>query len=134
MPKGQHIGKITVSMPEHPMELEIIPSIRKFRLGPEVSYLLHGYLHGLVRSVALWLVENGDRRLIFLSHSAGEVSNDADFVQELAAQGCSVQTISGSAVHAVDVARAVCFAAKHIAGVLQAAMVLYVSQSSEVIP
>ncbi|KAL9630961.1 MAG: hypothetical protein Q9204_004461 [Flavoplaca sp. TL-2023a] len=111
-------------MQENPMEIETTTGIRKLRLRPEVSYFLHGDLDGLGRSVALWLEENGARRLMFLSRSAGHETKDADFVQELAAQGCSMQTISGSAVHAIDVARAVCFAAKYIAGVLQAAEVL----------
>lgn len=127
MQKGQHIGKIVVTMPENPLELEAAPYVKKFTLRPDVSYLSVGGLGGLGRSIATWLVENGAKHLIFFSRSAGKVSNDDPFVKELAAQGCSVQTFSGSVTDAADVAKVVSSASKPIAGVLQASMVLNVS-------
>lgn len=124
------MGKIVVSMPENPTELEAAPNVKQITLRPDVSYLSVGGLGGLGRATASWLVENGAKHLIFLSRSAGEVSNDDPFVKELAAQGCSVQTFSGSVANAADVARVVSSATKPIAGVLQAAMVLNVSEPS----
>ncbi|KAL8818356.1 MAG: hypothetical protein Q9223_002991 [Gallowayella weberi] len=124
MQKGQHIGKIVVSMPENPMELEATPAVKELRLRADVSYLSAGGLGGLGRSTASWLVENGAKHLIFLSRSAGKVSDNDPFVEELAAQGCSVQMFSGSVANAADVAKVVSSAAKPIAGVLQASMVL----------
>ncbi|KAL8695116.1 MAG: hypothetical protein Q9224_003449 [Gallowayella concinna] len=124
MQKGQHIGKIVVSMPESPTELEAKPNVRELALRPDVSYLLAGGLGGLGRSTASWLVEKGAKHLIFLSRSAGQVSNDDPFVKELAAQGCSVQMFSGSVANVADVAEVISSAAKPIAGVLQASMVL----------
>lgn len=126
MQKGLHIGKIVVTMPKDPMELEAVSSTRELVLRPDVSYLFIGGLGGLGRSIATWLVERGARHLMFFSRSAGNVTSEDPFVVELAAQGCSVQTISGSVSNLADVKRAVCSAAKPIAGVLQASMVLSV--------
>ncbi|KAL9609603.1 MAG: hypothetical protein Q9167_005646 [Letrouitia subvulpina] len=124
MQKGLHIGKIVVTMPQDPIELEAVSSARELVLRPDVSYLFIGGLGGLGRSIATWLVERGARHLMFFSRSAGNVTKEDPFVVELAAQGCSVQTISGSVSNLADVKRAVCSAAKPIAGVLQASMVL----------
>ncbi|KAL8848055.1 MAG: hypothetical protein Q9221_006915 [Calogaya cf. arnoldii] len=124
MQKGQHIGKIVVNMPENPAELEATPNVKKITFQPDVSYLLVGGLGGLGRSVASWLVQNGAKHLIFFSRSAGKVSSEDPFVKELAAQGCSVQLFSGSVANAADVENVVSSAAKPIAGVLQASMVL----------
>ncbi|KAI4122746.1 MAG: hypothetical protein LQ338_005639 [Usnochroma carphineum] len=124
MQKGQHIGKIVVTMPKDPMELEATAGAKKLTLRPDMSYLSVGGLGGLGRSIASWLVERGARHLIFFSRSAGKVKSDDPFVEELAAQGCSVQTFSGSVANIADVKRVVSSAAKPIAGVLQASMVL----------
>ncbi|KAL8671106.1 MAG: hypothetical protein Q9168_004388 [Polycauliona sp. 1 TL-2023] len=124
MQKGQHIGKIVVSMPENPTELAATSSVKKLACRSEMSYLFVGGLGGLGRSIASWLVENGAKHLIFLSRSAGQVTSDDPFVKELGTQGCSVQTFSGSVANAEDVAKAVASAARPVAGVLQASMVL----------
>ena len=127
MQKGSHIGKIVVTFPENPMELEATTHTKDLVLRPDVSYLSIGGLGGLGRSIASWMVEKGARHLIFLSRSAGSVTSEDPFIKELAARGCSVQTFSGSVSDPADVKRVVSSAAKPIAGVLQASMVLNVS-------
>ena len=127
MQKGQHIGKIVVTFPQNPTELEATTNTRDLVLRPDVSYLSIGGLGGLGRSIASWLVERGARHLIFLSRSAGSVTSEDPYIKELAARGCSVQTFSGSVANMNDVKRVVASAAKPIAGVLQASMVLDVS-------
>ena len=64
--------------------------------------------------------------MIFFSRSAGKVTQDDSFIKELEAQGCFVQKISGSVTNPEDVKKVVSSAAKPIAGVLQASMVLKV--------
>lgn len=127
MQKGQHIGKIVITFPENPTELEATTKTRDLVLRPDVSYLCIGGLGGLGRSIASWLVERGARHLIFLSRSAGSVTSEDPYIKELAARGCSVQTFSGSVASGRDVKRVVAWAARPIAGVLQASMVLDVS-------
>lgn len=127
MQKGAHIGKIVVTFPEDPLELEATADPKDLVLRPDVSYLSIGGLGGLGRSIASWMVERGARHIIFLSRSAGNVTSEDPFVKELASQGCSVQTFSGSVSNAKDVRKVVASAAKPIAGVLQASMVLSVS-------
>ncbi len=73
------------------------------------------------------MVEKGARQIIFFSQSAGRVTAEDPYVKELVAQGCSVQTFSGTVSNAADVRKVVLSAEKPIAGVLQASMVLDVS-------
>ena len=127
MQKGQHIGKIVVTFPEISTELEAATNRRDLLLRPDVSYLSIGGLGGLGRSIASWLVERGARHLIFFSRSAGSVTSEDPYIKELAARGCSVQTFSGSVANMSDVKRVIGSASKPIAGVLQASMVLDVS-------
>ncbi|GME55565.1 Lovastatin diketide synthase LovF [Neofusicoccum parvum] len=124
MQKGQHIGKIVVSMPEQPAELEITPTAQKLKLREDASYLLCGGLGGLGRAISNWMVENGARNLVYLSRSGGEPESTQAFIRELEAQGCSVQAFKGDVANAEDVASAVQQAAKPIAGVLHMSMVL----------
>ena len=129
MQKGSHIGKIVVTFPEDPMELHATTHPRDLVFRSDVSYLSIGGLGGLGRSIASWMVEKGARHLIFLSRSAGSVTSEDPYIKELAARGCSVQTFSGSVSNLSDVKMVVSSAAKPIAGVLQASMVLSVSNS-----
>lgn len=126
MQKGQHIGKIVVTMPENPQELGVTAVKQELYLRPEASYLLVGGLGGLGRAISTWMVERGARNLIFLSRSAGKSDGDRNFFRELKVQGCSVQAFCGSVSCLDDVKRAVENAAAPIAGVMHMSMVLRV--------
>lgn len=126
MQKGQHIGKIVVTMPEHPQELGVTAVKHELHLRPEASYLLVGGLGGLGRAISTWMVERGARNLIFLSRSAGKSDGDRNLFRELEAQGCSVQAFSGSVTCLDDVKSAVENAAAPLAGVMHMSMVLKV--------
>ncbi len=126
MQKGQHIGKIVVTMPENPQELEVTAVKQELKLRPEVSYLLVGGLGGLGRAISTWMVEHGARNLIYLSRSAGKSDSDRIFCRELGTQGCSVQAFSGSVSSLDDVKSAVKNAAAPIVGVMHMSMVLRV--------
>jgi KR domain len=124
--KGQHIGKVIVTMPEKSEELpqEGIP--KHFKLRPDRTYLFVGGLGGLGRSIAAWLTELGVKHITFFSRSAGSIRQDDSFVKELAAAGCAVTTISGSVCDYNDVVQATKATSLPVGGVLQASMVLNV--------
>lgn len=126
MQKGQHIGKIVVSMPQCPQELSVTAVQQELQLRPEASYLLVGGLGGLGRAIATWMVERGARKLIFLSRSAGKADGDQKFFRGLEAQGCSVQAFCGDVTRVEDVKRCVAEAAAPLAGVMHMSMVLQV--------
>jgi len=131
MQKGQHIGKIIVNMPGNDEDLKITTSKILLSLDSEKSYLIVGGLGGLGRSIAAWFVDHGARHIVFLSRSAGSLAKDDPYFLELQAQGCSVQTFAGSVSNLEDVRNVVASAGKPIAGVIQAAMVLQVSNPSQ---
>ena len=130
MQKGSHIGKVVITFPKDPKVLEATTHPRNLVLRPNMSYLFIGGLGGLGRSIASWMVERGAKYLIFMSRSAGSVTSEDPYIKELTACGCSVQTVSGSVSNLSDIEKAVSSAAKPIAGVLQASMVIDVSDMS----
>jgi hypothetical protein len=129
MQKGQHIGKIVVTVPEsratHAPEAE--PARRELILRHDRTYVFAGGLGGLGQSIATYLAEKGARHLLFFSRSATQFaeSNPA-FFEELGSLGCSTQVVSGNINNRADVEKAVASATNPVAGVLQAAMVLQV--------
>lgn len=133
MQKGQHIGKIVVTMPKNSQELGVAAIKQELHLRPEGSYLLVGGLGGLGRAISTWMVERGARNLIFLSRSAGKSDSDRKFFRELKAQGCSVQAFSGSVSCLDDVKRAVENAVAPLVGVMHMSMVLKVGSSNSLL-
>lgn len=75
------------------------------------------------------MVERGHKYLIFMSRSIGPIIGEDPYVKELTSCGCSVQTFSDSVLNLVDVKRFVSSAAKPIARVLQASMVIDVNST-----
>ena len=129
MQKGQHIGKIVVTISQDQESLEAEPARRETVLRGDRTYLFAGGLGGLGQSIATYLVEKGARYLIFFSRSAHTFADSSPyFFKELESLGCNVQAISGSINDIQDVQEAVLSAATPIAGVLHASMVLRVGQ------
>ncbi|CAG8974567.1 hypothetical protein HYALB_00004363 [Hymenoscyphus albidus] len=154
MQKGNHIGKIIISVRErdgrpkmgmctdtgaiHPnLRPAPIPSPRAGRhqspaassaghVHAMASYLIVGGLGGLGRSIATWMVQHGARRLIFLSRSAGSTADEGDFVRMLEGMGCTVEMVRGSVTNLVDVQRAIDQATPTmpLRGIVQMSMVL----------
>jgi NAD(P)-dependent dehydrogenase (short-subunit alcohol dehydrogenase family) len=125
MQKGQHIGKIVVSMAlDSSNSLPIIQAAKAFTPDPDAAFLLVGGLGGLGKSISTWMVENGARHLVYLSRSAGTSNADTMFKHELESQGCSVTVIKGSVTQLPDVEAAVTAAKGSLKGVLQMSMVL----------
>jgi len=59
MQKGNHIGKIVVTMPESPEELPTQSKKPVFKLCENASYLLVGGLGGIGQAIAVWMAESG---------------------------------------------------------------------------
>ena len=126
MQKGQHIGKIVVSMPGDQKELPTSSTPQQLTLRPDVSYLLVGGLGGLGKSISTWMVENGARHITYLGRSAGMSEDDKKFFKELRSLGCTVETVIGSVSKLEDVKKAVHGGTIPVAGVIQMSMVLRV--------
>ena len=124
--KGNHIGKVVVTMPEKPEALQSLKHREELQFKSDTSYLLVGGLGGLGRTVATWLVERGARNLLFLSRSAGRSIDHEEFFYELQSQGCIVQCFCGSVCNLDDVRRCINEAKYPVAGVVQMSMVVRV--------
>jgi NAD(P)-dependent dehydrogenase (short-subunit alcohol dehydrogenase family) len=129
MQQGQHIGKIVISIQGTDGSVKInaaarVKTAKLLKLDSSASYLLVGGLGGLGRSVSRHLVEHGARRLLFLSRSAGQGPDDADFVRELESMGCEVCLVRGSVTNPEDVVHAVQQAGACLKGIMQCTMVL----------
>jgi NADP-dependent 3-hydroxy acid dehydrogenase YdfG len=121
--QGQNIGKLVVSIPEiHEFAKE--PVYDTLQLRDDRSYLFVGGLGGLGCAIATWLVERGACEILFLSRSAGSSPVHGQFVNELAALGCTAKLLSGDVTKYDDVVRAIRAAGKPVGGVLQASLVL----------
>ena len=152
MQKGDHIGKVVVTMPgrAEDLDVETPPSKPALTLDGEASYIFVGGLGGLGQAIAVWLAESGAKEselmpptndmtpkdnpadyhvaiVIFLSRSAGTPGKYDRFISELEALGCSALMVSGSVSTIEDVERAVKASKRPIRGVFQASMVLRVS-------
>ncbi|KAH6869068.1 KR domain-containing protein [Thelonectria olida] len=124
MQKGQHIGKIVVTMDLGDKELPVQSPVTKAKFDADASYLLIGGLGGLGRAVSSWMVEHGARSLVYLSRNAGEKVEDQEFIEELRSQDCVVTPVKGSVTVLDDVKRAVATAPSPIKGAINMSMVL----------
>ncbi|KAK6954931.1 hypothetical protein Daesc_002560 [Daldinia eschscholtzii] len=125
MQKGQHIGKIIITLdrPEAKALMKRQPT-QTAKFHGDASYLLVGGLGGLGRAVSNWMVEHGARHLIFLSRRAGETAEDQAFFEELKSQGCKATAVKGSVASLVDVKHAITVSGSTLKGILNVSMVL----------
>lgn len=127
MQKGQHIGKISLSIPHTTLGEDALETTKRavpIEFSPTASYLLVGGLGGLGRAIASWMVDSGARELLFLSRSAGTNSKDRVFVNELESMGCIVKMVQGDVTMIGDVEKAIAAASFPLKGVIQMSMVL----------
>ncbi|RYP84204.1 hypothetical protein DL770_005246 [Monosporascus sp. CRB-9-2] len=126
MQKGDHIGKVIVTMPPADSQptLKSTPWTRRIQFDPDSTYLLVGGVGGLGRSIATWVVERGARKLTFLSRNAGQSETSRVLFTELESMGCTVTAVAGRVDQMDDVQRAIRESKSNIKGVFQLAMVL----------
>lgn len=128
MQTGQHTGKIVVNMSTRLCPTRKMPVAISF--SPTHAYLLVGGLGGIGRAVSQWMVEQGARKLVYLSRSASSTTTPREALfRELRMQGCEVTVIQGDVSDLCDVKRAVQQCNAPIAGIFQMSMVLEVQQS-----
>ena len=128
MQRGQHIGKICVSIRKSSedtgLSTKILGRQRSLELHNSASYLLVGGLGGLGRAISIWMVEHGARHLTYLSRNAGVSPEDGLFVNELNSMGCHVQLVQGSVTKPEDVIKVIGGVSRPLKGILQMSMVL----------
>ncbi|OTA56526.1 fatty acid synthase S-acetyltransferase [Hypoxylon sp. EC38] len=128
MQKGQHIGRIGISLrnsvEDHEIHFDTTKRARPISFNSSASYLLVGGLGGLGRAISTWMVDHGARELIYLSRTAGTGLHDELFVNELKSMGCDVKLVKGDVTNLDDVAKAVATATRPLKGVIQMSMVL----------
>ncbi|KAG6011444.1 Type I Iterative PKS [Claviceps lovelessii] len=129
MEKGQHVGRVGVSMKrdgedDAEMGLQVSSRALKISFRGSASYLLVGGLGGIGRAVSIWMVEHGAREIIFMSRSAHRIDTNDSFIQELQSMGCAVKLQRGDVTKLEDVERACSVASFPLKGIVQMTMVL----------
>ncbi|KAM0695559.1 hypothetical protein Q7P36_005919 [Cladosporium allicinum] len=124
MQGGTHMGKIVITLPEDPKELQIRSTRRKFALHRDASYILVGGLGGIGSAIATWMAESGASEIVFLSPSAEDTERHSDLVRELGSLGCHAGLVAGDVSRSADVQLAVDSATKPIRGLINLAMIL----------
>lgn len=128
MQKGQHIGRVGISIRNSAGDREIhfdtTKRTRPINFNSSASYLLVGGLGGLGRAISTWMVDHGARELIYLSRSAGVGSHDEAFVNELKSMDCDVKLVKGDVTNPDNVAKAVAATTYPLKGLIQMSMVL----------
>jgi FlaA1/EpsC-like NDP-sugar epimerase len=127
MQTGQHMGKIVIKIPDNLDQIPASVTDSPLSFSPDVSYVLVGGLGGLGKAIARWMVERGAKSLVCFSRSGNSTDETRNFVQELETMGCTVIVVAGSVLHMEDVTRAISACPKPLAGVIQLAMVLQVT-------
>ncbi|KPI35158.1 Lovastatin diketide synthase LovF [Cyphellophora attinorum] len=123
--KGEHMGKVVVTMPTNVNEASIVQPTRSpgVSFSADAGYLLVGGLGGLGQAVAVWMAEHGARHFVFISRTGRSTATDA-FFEELSAMGCAFDIVKGSVVDPEVVSNVVRMSRKPISGILQMAMEL----------
>ncbi|KAK8115461.1 Acyl transferase/acyl hydrolase/lysophospholipase [Apiospora sp. TS-2023a] len=136
MQKGQHIGRIGVSLRStvqqaanndhlpHQQDFEASQRPRHLTFNGKASYLLVGGLGGLGRAIAPWMADHNAKEIIFLSRNAGANPKDELLVDELRSIGCKAHLVTGDVTRLDDVQVALSSATYPVKGVLQMTMVL----------
>ncbi|KAI7762587.1 hypothetical protein LZL87_008933 [Fusarium oxysporum] len=107
-------------MPADPSYLDAKATTQSIRFDPLASYFLVGGFGGLVKALAVWLVERGAKHLVFRSRSG---MAESKFSAELGAMGCSFIAVKGSVNNLEDVEDAIKKAPCPIRGVFHLSMV-----------
>ena len=127
MQAGKHLGKVVLSFGE----ADNIPVIRRaaesFKLDSNAVYLVIGGLGGLGRSISKLLVDQGARKICFLSRSGGRSAEAQKLLQELRDRKVQVEAYACDVADPKAASKSISKCLMElgpIRGVLQCAMVL----------
>jgi hypothetical protein len=130
MRSGKHIGKIVISdSKDANVSVPIRRAPKTLALKPDVAYLIVGGLKGLCGSLAIFLAQNGARKLVVMSRSGCGDDRSQRIIKDCLSHGCTIYVASGDVSNIADVRRAFESAQVQVRGVVQGAMVLRVSGS-----
>src|SRR5258707_14701303 len=105
MAQGKHIGKVLVAFPEAFRPQLGEPLTAGFHVDPEGSYLITGAFGGFGKVLAQWLVETGDRELVFVSRRGAESREAETFVSRLRDRGVTGLGFRADVASSDDVGR-----------------------------
>jgi NADPH:quinone reductase-like Zn-dependent oxidoreductase len=122
-------GRTVIAYGRSETPLHVLPAAQTTALKADATYLLVGCLGGLGRSLTAWMMERGARTFCFLSRRGADAPRAARLVKDLELAGASVNVVRGDVSVREDVERAVATipSDRPLRGVIQAAMVLRVS-------
>jgi NADPH:quinone reductase-like Zn-dependent oxidoreductase/NADP-dependent 3-hydroxy acid dehydrogenase YdfG/aryl carrier-like protein len=129
MQAGKHLGKIVLSFADQQQSITVLNQRREqsLDLDPKASYVLVGGLGGLGRSLSTMLVDNGARKICFLSRSGAKSPAAQKLVQDIQSRGVQVLVSSCDVADPKAVQEAVKQCSEELGrvrGVIQCAMVL----------
>lgn len=87
---GKHIGKVVLSAEPEDLVQALPKTQAPYRFPEDASYVLAGGLGGLGRSMAMWMVSQGARNLIFFSRSGDKSDSAKALVKDLQELGVNV--------------------------------------------
>ena len=127
MQAGQHVGKLALTF----SDTDVVPVLSKnaesFQLDPNAAYLIVGGFGGLGRSLSTMLVDQGARKLCFLSRSGGSSAEAQKLIHDLEERRVNVKAYACDIADAVATSKAISTCQTElgpIRGVIQCAMLL----------
>ncbi len=91
MAQGKHVGKVVVTFPETFLPRRTPAPRPGFHVDPAAAYLVTGAFGGYGKIVTRWLTDSGARHLVLASRSGASTPEATSFVEDLRAQGVTVQ-------------------------------------------
>ena len=128
MRSGKHIGKIVIGdHDEIKVNVPVRPPPSKIALEDQVSYVIVGGLKGLCGSLAIYLAKHGAKNIVAMSRSGISDERSQKVVMNCNALGCQVQEAAVDVTSLKGVRKAFRVSKYPVAGIIQGAMVLRVS-------
>ncbi|KAI9688389.1 MAG: Type I Iterative PKS [Bathelium mastoideum] len=122
---GRHVGKVVISNgPKSDVQVSIRPAMRKLVLRSDASYLVVGGLKGLCGNLAIYMAQQGARRIIVCSRSGVSDEASKKTLMNCLAYGCEIVEAKGDVVDVKFMRKVFREASPAIAGVVQGAMIL----------
>lgn len=122
------MGKIVITRrPDEDVHVPIRPAVRPLKLDPDVSYLIIGGLKGACGTLAIHMAQHGARHIVVGNRSGINDEASANIVEGCATYGCKVVEARGDVGDYEWVRNLVKTTTPRLAGVIQGAMVIRVS-------
>ena len=127
---SNHTGKVVLQVKDKSLVPVVPIDPHPIVLDQNATYVLVGGLGGLGRSLAKLLVENGARKIAFISRSGADTEEKVQLINILGSQGCLAKSYSCDICDRTQLAltlNQISSEMAHIRGVIQAAAIIKVS-------